>query len=88
MLNKKRYVIIIIQWLAYTNHWTVDLRRHCVMKMEIGMNFGTAVVLLILVLIVGRLVYGLIRDKRNGVSSCGGDCASCGGICHTPKAQK
>ena len=49
------------------------------------MNLGTFVVLLILVLIVGRLVYGIIRDKRNGVLACGGDCGSCGSACSTPK---
>ena len=31
-----------------------------------------------LTLIVGLLIHGMIRDKRAGKSSCGGNCAACG----------
>lgn len=31
-----------------------------------------------LVLIVGLVLRGMIRDKKAGKSSCGGNCASCG----------
>ena len=31
-----------------------------------------------LVLIVGLLLRGMIRDKKAGKSSCGGNCAGCG----------
>lgn len=34
-----------------------------------------------LVLIVGAVVYKMIKDKKAGKSSCGGDCQHCGG-CH------
>ena len=33
------------------------------------------------VLIVGLLIFVLVRDKRAGKSSCGGSCAGCGGNC-------
>lgn len=44
---------------------------------------ATAIVGGILLLIVGAVVYSMIRDKKNGKSacSCGGDCAHCKG-CH------
>ena len=40
-------------------------------------NIGTIVVLLVLVLIVAAVVRSMIRDKRCGKSSCGGNCAHC-----------
>ena len=33
------------------------------------------------VLIVGLLIFVMIRDKKAGKSSCGGSCAGCGGSC-------
>ena len=33
------------------------------------------------VLIVGAIVWKMIRDKRNGTGGCGGDCAHCHGSC-------
>ncbi len=36
----------------------------------------------ILVAIVGLIIWKMIRDKKNGKSSCGGDCAHCKGNCH------
>lgn len=35
----------------------------------------------VLLLIVGAIVYSLIRAKKSGKSTCGGDCAHCRG-CH------
>ena len=32
----------------------------------------------VLVLLVGLLIRGMIRDKKAGKSSCGGNCAGCG----------
>ena len=32
-------------------------------------------------LIVGLLIFVMVRDKKAGKSSCGGSCASCGGSC-------
>ncbi len=52
-------------------------------------NAGTILVSLVLVLLVAFIVRGLIRDKREGRSSCGGDCGCCpmGGACHKPQAK-
>ena len=36
----------------------------------------------ILLAIIGRVRWKMIRDKKNGKSSCGGDCAHCKGHCH------
>lgn len=47
------------------------------------MTLGTFVVGLILAVIVGLIVAGMVRDKKNGKSiQCGGDCKNCGGHCH------
>ena len=35
----------------------------------------------ILLAIVGLIIWKMVRDKKNGKSSCGGDCAHCKG-CH------
>ena len=42
---------------------------------------GTFVVGAILVLIVGLIVRGIVKDKKSGKSSCGGDCSHFSG-CH------
>lgn len=41
-------------------------------------NLGNIVVSLILIAIVTAVIFKLIKDKKNGVSSCGGNCKSCG----------
>lgn len=44
---------------------------------------GTAVVLGILLINVGFVIRGMIKDKKNGKSiQCGGNCKHCGGHCH------
>ena len=40
-----------------------------------------AIVGAILILIVGLIIKGIVRDKKSGKSSCGGDCSHCKG-CH------
>lgn len=40
-------------------------------------NFGTILVALILLLLVAGIIASLIRDKKRGISSCGGNCAHC-----------
>ena len=47
-------------------------------------NIGTIVVGLILLAVVILVVRIMMRDKKQGKSSCGGNCASCGGCsgCH------
>ena len=43
---------------------------------------GTAIVLVILIVLVTIATKSLIKDKKNGKSiSCGGDCKNCHG-CH------
>ncbi|MCD7836651.1 MAG: FeoB-associated Cys-rich membrane protein [Lachnospiraceae bacterium] len=43
---------------------------------------GTLIVIAVLVLIVGLIIRGMVKDKRNGKSiQCGGDCSHCGGHC-------
>ena len=42
---------------------------------------GTLIVGAILILIVGLIIRGIVRDKKSGKSSCGGDCSHCRG-CH------
>ena len=41
----------------------------------LSQNIGTIIVLLIVVLIVAAIVKSMRRDKKNGKSSCGGNCA-------------
>lgn len=47
-------------------------------------NWGTILVSLILCGIVALIIKQLRKDKKQGKSSCGGDCAHCGacGSCH------
>lgn len=42
---------------------------------------GTFVVLIVLISVVALIVRGIVRDKKSGKSSCGGDCSHCRG-CH------
>ena len=41
-------------------------------------NLVNIVIIAILVLVVGLLIRGMIRDRKAGKSSCGCNCASCG----------
>ena len=47
-------------------------------------NIGTVLITVLLVSIVVIIVMKLRKDKKKGVSSCGGNCAHCamGGTCH------
>ena len=51
------------------------------------MNPGTLAVSTVLVIIVGLIIYKMIKDKKSGKSSCscGGSCSGCGmaGSCHS-----
>ncbi len=40
-------------------------------------NLGTILITLVLILIVTGIIFTLIRDKKQGRSSCGGNCAHC-----------
>ncbi len=41
-------------------------------------NLGTIIISLILAALIGFIIYRMIRDRRQGISSCGGNCAHCG----------
>lgn len=43
---------------------------------------GTYIVAGVLVIIVVLIIWKLIRDRKNGKTSCGGDCSNCKGGCH------
>lgn len=45
----------------------------------LSQNLGTVLISIGLVLIVGGILYKMWKDKKAGKSSCGGDCAHCGG---------
>ena len=47
-------------------------------------NVGTIVVLAVLILIVALIIIGMVRNKKNGKSSCGCNCQGCSmsGSCH------
>ena len=42
---------------------------------------GTVIVLVVLGAVVALVVRGIVKDKKSGKSSCGGDCSKCKG-CH------
>lgn len=50
------------------------------------MNFSTIVIFSIVILCAGGAAYKIYIDKKNGKSSCGGNCSSCGSMCHDSKA--
>ena len=57
----------------------------------IAENGGTIIVCVILAVIAAAIVWKLIRDKKAGKSSCGGNCSHCAGgcaACRAPYNQK
>ena len=44
-------------------------------------NLVNIILTAVIVLIVGLLIFVMVRDKKAGKSACGGSCASCGGNC-------
>ena len=53
----------------------------------IGANLGTILVCLVLLAIVTFIIVYLVRQKKQGKSSCGCNCAHCAmhGSCHSTK---
>lgn len=53
----------------------------------ISANIGTIVICIVLLAVVGLIVRYLVRQKKQGKSTCGGNCAHCAihGSCHTQK---
>lgn len=48
-------------------------------------NLSTIIVLFVLAVVVGLITFKLVRDKKNGKSSCGCGCSNCAmsGECHS-----
>ena len=44
----------------------------------ISVNLINIVLVAVIVLIVALLIRGMVRDRKAGKRSCGGNCASCG----------
>lgn len=49
---------------------------------------GTIIIIAVLVLIVALIIRSLVKQKKSGKSTCGGDCSCCGGHCHMHDAEK
>ena len=51
---------------------------------------GTAIVIIVLVLVVGLIIWKMCRDKKQGISSCGCGCSACPNaeFCHAKKKGK
>ena len=54
------------------------------------MNVPTLIIALILTAIVALIIRKMIKDKKNGVHSCGGNCGACGACkgCSFPEIQR
>ncbi len=50
-------------------------------------NLSTIVIGAVLLLVVIAIIRSMVRDKKQGKSSCGANCAHCamGGACHNRK---
>lgn len=51
---------------------------------------GTASVLLILAVVIGMVIFTMIKNKKEGKTSCGCGCSSCAmkDVCHTKDEEK
>ncbi|MBQ6551897.1 MAG: FeoB-associated Cys-rich membrane protein [Lachnospiraceae bacterium] len=56
----------------------------------ISQNFGTLIVIVILAAVVAAVIVKIVKDKRQGKSSCGHNCAHCAmaGMCHKVQKKK
>ena len=50
-------------------------------------NWGSIVVIAVLALIVGEVIYGMLREKKKGKSSCACGCGGCAYSASCPTAQ-
>ena len=41
-------------------------------------NIGTIIISAVLIAAVAAIIRRIIKDRKAGISSCGGNCASCG----------
>ena len=55
----------------------------------ITQNIGTLLVILVLAAVVAAVIIKMVRDKRQGRSSCGHNCSHCAmaGTCHQNMKQ-
>lgn len=53
-------------------------------------SIGTWIVILILAAVIALVVWKLVKDKRNGKSSCGCNCGCCPNsqLCHNPRQHR
>ena len=51
-------------------------------------NIGTIIITFILILMVVGIIISMIKDKKRGISSCGGNCAHCKMCTACRQAQK
>ena len=52
----------------------------------LSLNWGTIVVCIVLAGIIAAIIMKIAKDKKNGRSSCCGDCKHCAGACSACKA--
>ncbi len=50
-------------------------------------NLWTIVIVCILIIIVALIIRNLIKNKKNGIGTCGGDCSSCHSGCANSAAS-
>ena len=51
-------------------------------------NIGTIIISFFLILMVAGIIASMIKDKKRGISSCGGRCASCKMCASCRRAEK
>ena len=54
-------------------------------------NLGTILVGAVVLAVVVSVLWKMVRDKKQGKSSCScgcGGCSGCGGACHKPQSEK
>ena len=54
----------------------------------LAQNWVTILLTAALAALVAWVIYGMIRDKKSGKSSCAGDCSFCGSQCHSSQPSK
>ncbi len=42
-------------------------------------NLPTILVSAVLLMVISLIIYGMVKDKKKGKSSCGGSCSGCAG---------
>ena len=53
----------------------------------IAANLGTILITILLIVIVTCIIRKMVKDKKSGISSCGGNCAHCK-MCSSCKTTK